>query len=427
MWDASGGKEYAFFGGDYTFTSNGFLGTVSTPLIIKPDANVQVIDLNQGWSWFSFNVHGGTLPLDVALNSLSPSDGDIIKDQNSFCIYSSELRWQGRLQELNIGSSYQIYLKNGGSLQYTGKPVTPLQANIAVKKGWNWIAHMNQKITDLNETMDLYPATAGDRIKSQTEFADYIAATQTWEGSLEKMIPGEGYLLKSGAASTFQYPVLGKVAFSYPSIPEWEIDINAFEFNMSIITIPEFDTSEMQDSTLIIAAFSGYECRGLTQIQYIPGLDKYVGFLPVYSNSVNGDSINFEIFEPSSGKKRPIIEKTTFVSDKLVGNLDSPYVLSVQPIGDELVPYKYYLNQNYPNPFNPETIIEYGLSRDGDVELSIFNTLGQKVATLVNQHQQAHHYKISFNAADYSLATGVYFYQIKSESYIKIRKLLFIK
>ena len=132
----------------------------------------------------------------------------------------------------------------------------------------------------------------------------------------------------------------------------------------------------MEDSTLIVGAFSGYECRGLTQIQYVPGLNKYVGFLPVYANNASGDSINFKVFEPESGKKREITEKITFKSDKLVGDLDTPFALTAQPIGDELVPYQYYLKENYPNPFNPETIIEYGIIMDGDVELFVFNVLG---------------------------------------------------
>lgn len=427
MWDASDGKEYAFWGSDYSFISNSSLGSVSIPLIIRPDAAVQVIDLNPEWTWFSLNVDGGTLSLDVALSSLSPSEGDVIKGQNAFSQYSEDYGWQGGLAELTIASSYQIFLKNGGSLESTGAPVEPLQATMNIREGWNWIAHLNQKILDLNETLEFFPATAGDRIKSQTEFADFVAATQTWEGSLKRMIPGQGYLLKSGQDVSFQYPVLGKPAFYYPAIPEWEIDINSFEYSMSITAVVEFDALEMEDSTLIVGAFSGYECRGLTQIQYVPGLNKYLGFLPVLSTTASGDSINFEVFEPKSGKKRSITEKIAFVSDMVVGDLTAPFVFSAKPIGDELVPNQFYLKPNYPNPFNPETIIEYGLSLDGDVELSVFNILGQKVAILVDERQEAHHYKISFNASDHMLASGIYFYQLKSGNFIKSHKLLFLK
>jgi len=128
-----------------------------------------------------------------------------------------------------------------------------------------------------------------------------------------------------------------------------------------------------------------------------------------------------------SGKKREITEKIIFVSDEVVGDLGTPFILTAQPVGDELVPNQYYLKQNYPNPFNPETVIEYGVSIEGDVELVVFNILGQKVATLVNERQEAHHYKISFNAADHLLASGVYFYQLKSGNFIITHKLLFLK
>ena len=116
-----------------------------------------------------------------------------------------------------------------------------------------------------------------------------------------------------------------------------------------------------------------------------------------------------------------------FGSNVIIGEFDAPFVLTAQPIGDELVPNQYYLNPNYPNPFNPETIIEYGIVQDGLVELFVFNVLGQKVATLVNERQEAHHYKVTFNAADHLLASGVYFYQLKSGNYIQSRKLLYLK
>ncbi|NIR95214.1 MAG: hypothetical protein GWO08_16615, partial [Gammaproteobacteria bacterium] len=55
-WDASEGREQIFLGTNYTFQSNGSIGTVSSPILIEPDAFVQAIDLNQGWTWISLNV-----------------------------------------------------------------------------------------------------------------------------------------------------------------------------------------------------------------------------------------------------------------------------------------------------------------------------------------------------------------------------------
>ena len=234
-------------------------------------------------------------------------------------------------------------------------------------------------------------------------------------------------IFKSKNAINFQYPVLGKNTTSYPEIPEWECDINKYEYSMSLTAELEFDNFQMKDSTIILSAFLDYECRGITRVQYLPQLDKYVAFLTIYSNKAEGDSISFKSFEPGSDKKRDIMYKLAFKNDKQEGSLDAPFALTAKAIGDELVPDTFYLNQNYPNPFNPKTIIEYGLPNDEKVELTIYNALGQKVVTLVNKHQEAHRYKVTLNTEKYNMASGVYFYRMKAGSWVNIKKFVFLK
>ncbi len=85
----------------------------------------------------------------------------------------------------------------------------------------------------------------------------------------------------------------------------------------------------------------------------------------------------------------------------------------------------YDLANNYPNPFNPSTTIHYSISQKGLVELFVYNTLGQKVATLVNQQQQAGRYSVNFNAA--GLASGIYFYKFSTGDFSQIKKMLLLK
>ncbi|MBU1095283.1 MAG: T9SS type A sorting domain-containing protein [Bacteroidetes bacterium] len=75
-----------------------------------------------------------------------------------------------------------------------------------------------------------------------------------------------------------------------------------------------------------------------------------------------------------------------------------------------IVPQEYKLYQNYPNPFNPTTTIDYELSSDSFVELSIFNLLGEKVQTIVSSQQPAGKFTATFNSR--SLSSGVYFYTL---------------
>jgi serine protease AprX len=88
-------------------------------------------------------------------------------------------------------------------------------------------------------------------------------------------------------------------------------------------------------------------------------------------------------------------------------------------------PLTYGLQQNYPNPFNPSTVINYSIPAAGLVTLDVFNVLGQKVATLVNDVKPAGIYSVSFDAS--KLASGVYIYRISADNYVKTMKMALMK
>lgn len=83
------------------------------------------------------------------------------------------------------------------------------------------------------------------------------------------------------------------------------------------------------------------------------------------------------------------------------------------------------LNQNYPNPFNPSTTIEFTIPKKEEVQLNIFNSLGQKIAVLIDEPLSNGNYRIDFNGQKYS--SGVYFYQLKTKNYCEVKKMLLLK
>jgi hypothetical protein len=93
--------------------------------------------------------------------------------------------------------------------------------------------------------------------------------------------------------------------------------------------------------------------------------------------------------------------------------------------GDSNVPLAFALDQNYPNPFNPATTIRYQLAEASDVRLDIFNTLGQKVKTIVQERQPAGVYKVKFDARD--LSSGIYFYRFSAADFVKVNKMVLMK
>ncbi len=79
-----------------------------------------------------------------------------------------------------------------------------------------------------------------------------------------------------------------------------------------------------------------------------------------------------------------------------------------------LLPDKFNLDQNYPNPFNPSTMIEFALPNDSKVKLTVYNQLGQQIATIADGEYSAGIHRLNFNGAD--LASGVYYYRIAINS-----------
>jgi hypothetical protein len=93
------------------------------------------------------------------------------------------------------------------------------------------------------------------------------------------------------------------------------------------------------------------------------------------------------------------------------------------------------LFQNYPNPFNPTTRIEFSLPIAMDVELTVFNILGQQVSTLINDQRSAGNHSVLWNANDLNgmkLSSGIYFYMLKAsgidgKEFQEIKKMLLLK
>lgn len=93
-------------------------------------------------------------------------------------------------------------------------------------------------------------------------------------------------------------------------------------------------------------------------------------------------------------------------------------------------PQAFSLSQNYPNPFNPQTSMRYALPQDAHVRLTVYNVLGQKVAKLVDEHQQPGYKTVSWDGKDEKgnpLASGVYFYRLEAGKFTEVKKMLLVK
>lgn len=100
-------------------------------------------------------------------------------------------------------------------------------------------------------------------------------------------------------------------------------------------------------------------------------------------------------------------------------------ISSVEQLQNIGLPKEFRLDQNFPNPFNPTTTIQFALPKRSEVSLRLFDILGRVVATLVDEELQPGEYKVVFEPV--GLPSGMYFYRIQTEGFVKTMKLMLLK
>jgi hypothetical protein len=150
--------------------------------------------------------------------------------------------------------------------------------------------------------------------------------------------------------------------------------------------------------------------------------------------SINGEPRTFEVKALGIQRLSLWYAKDGAIADKIILTTNPDYVptgygpdvtVGVESETNLIKPKKFQLDQNYPNPFNPKTIINYALRITNYVDLSVYNLIGQKVATLVSEKQPAGVYNVEWNASEF--ATGIYYYQIITGEFRDVKKMILIR
>jgi hypothetical protein len=134
----------------------------------------------------------------------------------------------------------------------------------------------------------------------------------------------------------------------------------------------------------------------------------------------NGKTFTFRIYPWYTGAS----SNSKYVYTQLASITGS--TTTATAVKDEnLVPRQIELAQNYPNPFNPTTTLQFAVTKSGHVSLDVFNILGQRVATLVNEVLSAGSYHVNFDGS--ALSSGVYLYRLTAGDVVQTKKMVLMK
>ena len=175
-----------------------------------------------------------------------------------------------------------------------------------------------------------------------------------------------------------------------------------------------------------------------TYASFLSGsLNKYLLWIAYPDNNPSSPVTNLGIWSNYTFKQFSWTGNVTGIStqvdeDAFKGDSASLYNLVINnplrvEVENNTAPSSYYLSQNFPNPFNPTTTIRYSVPRTGLVTINIYDVLGEKIATLVNEEKPAGNYSIQFTIGSRQLASGIYFYRMTAGEFIQTKKLIILK
>jgi plastocyanin len=114
---------------------------------------------------------------------------------------------------------------------------------------------------------------------------------------------------------------------------------------------------------------------------------------------------------------------TPHLSLGMVGTITATPVSGISYVSNPV--NEFLLNQNYPNPFNPSTTINFSIPKASKVAMEVFNSIGEKVETLVDRELSAGNYNFEWNASN--LTSGIYFYKLTSGDFVETKKMILLR
>ena len=367
-------------------------------------------DVEHGWNMVSIP---GKLPGEQLVDNWFPfrdNSANVFKFTNGYQAVTTLTPGPGYWMKHSGTRTYNTgdEWPSGGLLNVVHEPIT-------ASSGWNLFGPYEESVSvaSLNTIPSglinglVYGYTAGYFIASQLNPGRSYWVKLTADGQI--LIP-DASLKISNEATNWIHDDWGRISFSDAAGNNFTLYAVNGNIDLSLYELPPAPPQGMFD----IRFGSGKIAEDINSSVKTIDLSGVT-----YPLTVRAEGINIKLMDETGRTLNADLKD----GEEVV--LNSSAINKLMVTG-ELVPAVYSLEQNYPNPFNPATTIEFSLPEDvNSVKLTIYNALGERVAELVNGSLMAGKYNYQWNAKD--AATGMYIYELRTEKFTAIKKMILLK
>jgi uncharacterized protein (TIGR02145 family) len=404
---------------------------------LKDNTIEQSISFSEGWNILSSAVQPSNMSMRTIVDPLI-STGSLVKvqDEKGKAVerLSDPIGWINEIGQMSVTEGYKIRVTGNTSLSLTGNPVT-LPLNIPLETGWNIIGYPVLS-SQSSSTAFSSLITAGTLLKVQDEQGSAIEQINgTWTYSFQNLNPGEGYKVKTNAATTLTISstAKGETVFEERSITKPVHFKPAYTGNgldhMNIyLDSPTADGTPLRRGDEI-GVFDGSICVGAgvvegtenRYIQVIVSLDDPV--TEVKDGFTDGNKLELRLWDIETEMER----KTQAMEPaKGYNNLFEKLGTTVLKADFEGLP-RSFLGDAYPNPSSERTMFTFQLAGENRVRFEIYDVMGNLVKILVNETIPAGIHEIEWDnqtGLGSKAKAGMYFYKLTLNGLSQVKQLV---
>ena len=266
--------------------------------------------------------------------------------------------------------------------------------------------------------------TLGNLVKAKIEIAGHEMDnseiySDSLTGAYYRMVAAGTYSITFSAENYFSQTISNVQAINFqstilniqlvPSITPVEFSSFAAVINGSIVKLEWRTATETNNRGFIIERSKKLEIRA--QNEWVN-----IGYVEGNGTTTESHSYSFDDEAVQPGRYLYRLKQMDF---------DGSFEYSNIAEAEIITPIKFVLEQNYPNPFNPSTLIKFALPVKTEVTLEVYNSIGQKIRTLVQREMESGYHQVHFDADN--LPSGVYFCRLNAGRDVKTIKLILIR